>query len=84
MILFKKMDILRPLLPAAMIMRFSNEAEKRRLSLSAQKAVWATSIINKISSPSPLLSIKNPSLRDEIINLPDPSIDFDFDKEAKK
>jgi hypothetical protein len=83
MIVFKKMHFLRSLLPATMLMGFSDQPERRQLSLSAQKAVWATSIIKKISTADFPSSIRDPSLRDVILNLPDPSNEFEFQDEAK-
>jgi hypothetical protein len=73
MIVLKKMHFLRSLLPATMLMGFSDQPERRYLSLSAQKAVWATAIINTITSATLPSSIRDPSLRDIILNLPDPS-----------
>jgi hypothetical protein len=50
MIVLKKIAFLRPLLAhASMLMRFSEEAKREQLSVSAQKAVWAASIIKTIS-----------------------------------
>jgi hypothetical protein len=74
MIVFKKIAFLRPLLlHAATLMRFSEETKREQLSVSAQKAVWATSIIKTIANPTPPSTIKDPTLRDLIFNLPDPS-----------
>jgi hypothetical protein len=49
MIVLKKIEFLRPLLVhASILMRFSEEAKRQQLSVSAQKAVWANSIIRTI------------------------------------
>jgi hypothetical protein len=66
-----------------MLMRFSEEAKREQLSVSAQKAVWATSIIQTISKASLPKTIRDPTLRDVILNLPDPSKEFHFDKAEK-
>jgi hypothetical protein len=76
MIVLKKIEFLQPLfLHANMLMRFSEEPKREQLSVSAQKAVWASSIIQTISKASPSLpsTIRDPTLRDEILNLPKPS-----------
>jgi hypothetical protein len=74
MIVLKKIGFLRPfLLHASMLMRFSEEAQREQLSVSAQKAVWATSIIKTISKASLPTSLGDPPLCDVILNLPDPS-----------
>jgi hypothetical protein len=74
MIVLKRIAFLRPLLlHAATLMRFSEEAKREQLSVSAQKAVWATSIIQTISKASLPKTIRDPTLRDVILNLPDPS-----------
>jgi hypothetical protein len=78
MIVLKKMHLLRSLLPATLLMGFSDQPERRQLSLSAQKAVWATAIIRTIASAALPSSIVDPSLRDVILNLPDPSKEFEF------
>jgi hypothetical protein len=83
MIVLKMVDLLRPLLHATMLVRFSDQPERKHLSLSAQKAVWATSIINTITLAAPPSSIRDPSLRDVILNMPDPSNEFEFQDEAK-
>jgi hypothetical protein len=84
MIVLKKIDFLRPLLVhAAMLTRFSEEAQREQLSVSAQKAVWATSIIKTIRSASLPTSLRDPPLCDVILNLPDPSKEFHFDRDAK-
>jgi hypothetical protein len=50
MIVLKKIAFLQPLLLHAVpLMRFSEEAQREQLSVSAQKAAWATSIIKTIS-----------------------------------
>jgi hypothetical protein len=83
MILLKKMDLLRSLLPATMLVRFSDQPERRQLSLSAQKAVWATSIINTIASATLPNSLLDPTLSEVIFNLPNPSKEFEFNASAK-
>jgi hypothetical protein len=50
MIALKKICFLRPLfLHAATLMCFSEKAKREQLSVSAQKAAWATFIIKTIS-----------------------------------
>jgi hypothetical protein len=84
MIVLKKIAFLRPLLlHASMLMRFSEEAKREQLSVSAQKAVWAASIIETISKASLPSSIRDPSLRDVILNLSDPSTEFEFQDASK-
>jgi hypothetical protein len=84
MIVFKKIEFLRPLfLHAATLMRFSEQAKQEWLSASAQKAVWATSIINTISTAALPTSLRDPTLRKVILNLPDPSKEFYFDGAEK-
>jgi hypothetical protein len=49
MIVLKKIAFLQPLLlHGATLVRFSEEPKRGQLSVSAQKAVWATSIIKTI------------------------------------
>jgi hypothetical protein len=85
MIVLKKIDFLRPLLlHASMLTRFSEEAKREQLSVSAQKAVWATSIIKTITQASLPASLRDPTLRDLILSLPNPSTEFHFDKTEKK
>jgi hypothetical protein len=51
--------------------------------VSAQKAVWATTIIKTITKASLPTSLRDPTLRDLILNLPDPSKKFHFDEAEK-
>jgi hypothetical protein len=84
MIVFKKIEFLRPLLLHANTpMRFSEEPKRERLSVSAQKAAWATSIIETITKAKPPSTIRDPPLRDVILNLPDPSKEFHFARAEK-
>jgi hypothetical protein len=79
MIVLKNIGFLQPLLVhASTASRFSEEAKREQISISAQKAAWATSIIKTITEAKLPSTIRDLTLRDEIFNLPDPSNKFEF------
>lgn len=70
-------------LSRAQLFRFG-EQNKLEMSVDAQKAVWARTIIKTIETSKPSDDIFAPSLRDILTDLPDPSPEYHFDQAIKK
>jgi hypothetical protein len=79
MIVLKKIVLLRSFLP--MTAYFS---EKKPLSESAQKAVWATHVIKTIIDSTAPENAKSPSLCDKVLALQAPNNKYEFSDSSKE